>query len=255
MQAEKIVEFPGSGRMTADAYEHERAALRAAYGESSREAAALRDQALAKLFYRSSWTQEELAKVEGKSQSWIERRLRFGRFLDFTPIGVNAENLPKNLSEGRFRSYWERTDKSETNERIRFKQVRDLIEQSSLYPPPRPKICEAIVKGFGDGKWHGLATIAKRVDATEEHVKDTLFTMGRRGAAGATCERKQVGTSWSYRIFRKEKPVSSVELAEKLGPIIEGLIVEGKKTVATVSPGTVAKLAALLKRHLEEWTQ
>jgi hypothetical protein len=47
----------------------------------------------------------KVAKKEGKSQSHIQRWLVFGRFLVFmanTPMGVN-------LTERRFRQYWERT--------------------------------------------------------------------------------------------------------------------------------------------------
>jgi hypothetical protein len=58
-----------------------------------------------------------LAAKERKSQQWISRRMLFGRFLSFTPTGVNAETLPINLGEWRFRSYWDRTDKFGGNER------------------------------------------------------------------------------------------------------------------------------------------
>ena len=47
-------------------YRLEREEIRKTYGESSAEAAAKRDQALAALFYRCGWTQEQLAKAEGK---------------------------------------------------------------------------------------------------------------------------------------------------------------------------------------------
>ena len=42
-------------------------------------------------------------------------QLRFGRFLSFTPTGVN---LPTNLTEWRFRKYWERTPTCGGNERL-----------------------------------------------------------------------------------------------------------------------------------------
>jgi hypothetical protein len=93
-------------------------------GNWRREREAKRDQAWAAFFYRSNWTQEQLAKKEGKGQQWISRRLLFGRFLAFTPMGVSGENastLPTNLTERRFRSYWERT--AGGNERARFNAV------------------------------------------------------------------------------------------------------------------------------------
>lgn len=245
------------GRMSVADFERERAVLRETYGDSSTEAAAKRDQALAKLFYRSGWTQEELAAREGKPQSWISRRTLFGRFLDFMPTGINPETAPANLTERRFRSYWDRTDKSEGNERQRFSAVLRLMqEETVLIQKRRPKIGPMIVEQFGDGKWHALATIAKAIEEPEEHIVETLRTMeALRGTYGARCERKKVGTSSSYRIFRQTRTISSAELNTKLTPLIEGLKAEGKKNMATMSPGTVAHLAGLLQQLLDEWTE
>jgi hypothetical protein len=52
-----------------------------------------------------------------------------------------------------------------------------------------------------------------------------------------------------------DKTISSSELIEKLTPILKGLKAEGTKNMATMSPGTVAYLAAQLGRLLEEWTE
>ena len=48
--------------------------------------------------------------------------------------------------------------------------------------------------------------------------------------------------------------ISVDEMNKKLGPIIDDLKAEGKKNMATMSPGTVARLAALLERQLDEWS-
>jgi hypothetical protein len=58
-----------------------------------------------------------------------------------------------------------------------------------------------------------------------------------------------------YRIFKQDKTVSVDELTEKLAPIIDGLIAEGKKNMATMVPATVAMFAAKLKRLLDEWAE
>lgn len=44
----------------------------------------------------------------------MAQRLIFGRFLGF----VADRNIPRNLSEWKFRGYWSRTNQDETNERI-----------------------------------------------------------------------------------------------------------------------------------------
>jgi hypothetical protein len=57
------------------------------------------------LFYRSGWTQEELAKKEGKSPQWVAQRIRFGRFLNFSTaveIGFGLVSLAlKNVLDER----------------------------------------------------------------------------------------------------------------------------------------------------------
>jgi hypothetical protein len=51
------------------------------------------------------------------------------------------------------------------------------------------------------------------------------------------------------------KPTAALEeIRLKLGPLIKGLVAEGKKNMATMSPGTVAMLAARIERQLDEWS-
>lgn len=252
VETAEVVSF--RSRMSEAEYERERASLRTLYGNSSTEAVAKRDQAMADLFIRSGWTQEELAAKEGKDQAWVTRRLRFGRFLNFMPNGINAENLPDGLTEGRFRGFWEQT-KGEINERVRFRMVHDLLaEQASL--KRRPAIGKQLVDTYADGKWHAPRTMAAQLGLDLDHVESTLNTMkALRGTYGCKAERKKVGRVWHYRIFKAEKKVSSAELAEKLAPIIDGLMIEGKKNPATASPPAVLILAHQLKRLVDEWSE
>ncbi|MDX0657913.1 hypothetical protein GOD21_12870 [Sinorhizobium medicae] len=67
------------------------------------------EQELARLFYRSGWTQEELAAKEGKNQSWVSRQVLFGAFLNFMPMGIKSDSALKTLSERRFRALWQKT--------------------------------------------------------------------------------------------------------------------------------------------------
>lgn len=79
------------------------------------------------MFYRSGWTQEQLAKVEGCSVAQVSRRLRFGQFLAFlenSPMGEKSEITTSKLIERRFRDYWERTDPKDNAARSHTSRVR-----------------------------------------------------------------------------------------------------------------------------------
>jgi transcriptional regulator with XRE-family HTH domain len=242
---------PLHARMTDAAYDAERAQLRETYGENRTDAGAKFEQALAALFHRSGWTQQELADKEGKSQQWIAVRLRFGRFLDFTTTVVNTESIPNNFTEGRFRSFWERT---EGDERIRFREVIKLMQDATVAAPRRPGIGKSIKERYADGKWHNSAVIVSKIEGDEAHVRETLERMCRNQTYGVNAERKKVGTEIHYRLFKMDKTISSNELVEKLAPIIEGLEEQGTKTQVTMSVMAVAVLAAKLRKLLDEWT-
>jgi transcriptional regulator with XRE-family HTH domain len=133
------------------------------------------EQALAVLFARSNWTQEELAKKEGVSQRHIGRHLCFGRFLNFSPFGLNAETLPNNLTEGRFRSLWELPDKAERNDRIRFVQFlsfgpmgpnpeslpNNLTERRFLNFNPMGLNAENVPNNLTEGRFRQLLEIVR----------------------------------------------------------------------------------------------
>lgn len=242
------------GVMTEAEYDAERARLHDLYGDTLQEMVARRDQALAHLFARSGWTQEKLAEKEGKSQFWVSKRLLFGRFLSFIANAIKPENLPRNLTEGRFRALWSETDQNEGNERIRFQQVLKLIEDNlRVGESPHHRGYNKIIKdNFADGKWHPASEIAAAIGATEKEVRKALYDI--RGTADVEQRLRGRDQHVEYRLFKKDKTVSAIELAEKLGPIIKDLKLEGKKNMATMVPAQVAMLAEKLQRLLDEWT-
>ena len=241
--------------MTDAEYEQAKAEFIATYGASNAEAAALRDQALAKLFSRSGWTQEKLAEKEEKTQQWVAYRLRFGRFLHFTTTVVNPENLPKNLTERRFRHFWEQTDKDEHNDRIRYQQVLEMIRNDiRIGKSTKTKGHAKIIREhFADGQWHPLSEIAEKIGTTEQDAMQRLRDMKKLSIDLETRLRGR-DQHTECRIFPREKTVSVSELAEKLGPLIKSLKAEGKKSMAAMVPANVAMFADLLQRLLDEWT-
>jgi hypothetical protein len=234
-------------RMSEAEYDVERAKL-----APDKATAGMRwEQGLAALFYRSGWTQDELAKKEKKTQSYVGKMLRFGRFMTFSSAGLN-------LTERRFRDYWDRTaEHGSGNERIRFAAIMKLIEgEEPLRMAHTPKgYPKKIVAEFGDTKWHSLPIIAKHLDASEDEIEPSLLAMKKHGWGGASTEMKTVGTIKYFRFFKNARMVSSTELTEKLAPIIEGLEAEGKKSMATMAPAAVAILANKLRKLLVEWAE
>ena len=249
-----VVTFTG-GRMTEADYERERQRLRETYGDSKGEAAARFDQELAALFYRSGWTQEQLAAKEGKSRQWIGYHIIFGQFLSNATMVANGDSPPKNLTERRFRSYWEETVDC-GNDRIRFQQVIGLMkEDTAVIRKRRKAIGYAVVDKFADGKWHDPAVIAKKLDFDPQHVIDTLDRICKNKAFNARADHKRVGQAKYYRVFRQTRMISSDELTTELGPLVETLLFQGTRHRASFSPGKVIVVATQIKRLLEQWAK
>jgi hypothetical protein len=250
---------PLRNRMTEAEYEQERQRLRDTYGNSSVEAAAKRDQALALLFARSNWTQEELAAKEGKERSFVARRLVFGRFLNFVSADTKFETLPTNLSEFKFRKYWAAADKMGGNERQRFAAVlKAMAEHTKLGPLRSGKgIPEKIRDAFGDGRWHTDEAIVAHFanEHSEGDIRQALKDRANRNGNSFRVEGERFSRGYRYRIFKQGRMISSEEIAAKLQPLIKDLKEQGRSNMATMSPGTVARLAALLQRVVDEWKQ
>jgi|SRR5215475_1435956 len=242
-------------------YDQQREELRRLYGDSNVEAVAKRDQALAELFHRSGWTQERLAQKEGKAQSWVAQRLRFGRFLNFITTVINEDVLPRNLTERRFRQFWSEQEKHGGNDRQRFQATLDAIRSSAITPSNagvNNNIAKRIIEAYADGKWHDEEKIVDRFsDVAPELIYNALAAVCKpsRTVANTKGERERHGRGHRVRLIKQDCLISYAEIKLKLLPLIEGLVEEGKKNMATMSPGTVARLAALLKRQIDTWEQ
>jgi hypothetical protein len=235
-------------RMSEAQYDTERSKL----APTKQQAGVRWEQELCLLFARSGWTQAELAAKEGKSQKWVSTQLLFGRFLANIPMGISPGLVPKDLTERRFRNCWGQT--SGANERQRFAKVMQLLQEEKDVKI-RPTICKDLIEAFGDGRWHPIEEMATKFDVDTEYVASTLVNMNKLNSSGANNERKQVGKSFHYRIFRREKTVSLQELTTKLGPLVDRLKHEGKKRVEAAAPAIVASIAFEIQKIIDEWSK
>ena len=112
-----------------------------------------------------------------------------------------------------------------------------------------------VIRKCTDAKWRSAREVADRAHVAEDDVARVMHVIRTTHKHRAKVETKRVGTETHYRIFKQDKTVSVDELTEKLTPIIDGLMAEGRKNMATMVPATVAMLAAKLKRLLDEWAE
>ncbi len=259
VNASKSIPLVGTSFSEAE-YASERAVIRRTCGDTPTEALARHDQALASLFVRSGWTVDRLAEKESKAVSHIKRRIIFGRFLAFSgkaPVGAFAQNL----TERRFRGLWVQF-KSEKNERIKFSKIAaatgaegESVETAAKRRVKHPEISKGIIEGFSDGQWHSVKDIAAGINASPKNVEASLK---RYLTYNAACEKKRIpkdeGGS-AYRVFKTDtgRLISPCELKTKLRPLLAELKLEGKKNMATMSPGTVARIAFDIENLLKGW--
>lgn len=239
-------------RMSETDYNRERQRIRDLFGDSKADAGGRWEQALAKLFWQSGWHQDEIAVKENKKQPWVSKRIQFGRFLSF------CENIPDRnnhamLTENKFRSYWERT--SGSNIQRRFREVAEMIEADARAPKRNLGASKAIRDRFADGKWHSIERIAAALPEIPVETITMLLSRNGHGVTGVKREIRQRGSDKQVRLFPTEKTVSTLELTEKLRPLIDDLRAEGRKNMATIAISRIAMIAAELQQLLAEWTR
>jgi hypothetical protein len=75
-------------------------------------------------------TLKEIGDAVGKSFSWVDKQLRFGRFLRICTTCTNSFSPAKPLTEGRFRNNWKESGKRpKETEDERFARVLELVKK------------------------------------------------------------------------------------------------------------------------------
>jgi len=243
----------GERMMTDEQYQAQRQHIGEQAHAMRERADAYLDQELAKLFYQSGWTQERLAAKEGKSRRYVAYRLCFGRFLHFGTDCAKWRKPPKNLTEGRFRRYFEQTDKK-AKEQIRFASVMSAMESDFVVSGGRwdLEISKRLLEKYADGKWHSVETMSKGINADPHELRVRLKNMQQYGSGGVFCESRKAGKGRQFRIVKGGKKKVIVEVLRKEAePILKALEAEGKKNMATMSPPTVLTLVHQLKKLLD----
>jgi hypothetical protein len=245
-------------RMTADEYQRQRTQLKTLYGDSALDAGAKRDQALAALFWRSHWSQDELAQAEGKNQAWVSRRLLLGRFLDFMTAGHKTD-IPPNLTERKFRGYWEQTERK-PKEQHRFADVVRMMQDDLRLGSPRTKcntapLAVALVKKFGGGKPHTVDEMARALNVSPREIQ-AAFRAYRHGRYGARIEGPGHGRGdGRYRIFASPtggKKYDSAVLKSRISPLFDQLKLQVKQVYIRHSPIACLDLIRLIEKAIEE---
>jgi hypothetical protein len=227
-------------------YDQERARLRELYGDNSAEAAAKRDQAMADLFRRSGWTQEKLAAKESKSQNWVSYRLRFGRFLNFITAVIKSESLPADLTEWRFRAYW---NSVRGPEQERFRAIFKLIQEDPTRGVRAKRTKQDMPK---------TEAVRKALRPTVEAEKpiDRHRWAKKLDVSEATIQRAEMQERARLEGVRENFPenmVSVHELIEKLVPLLERVKAQAKCHVALVCQPELLLIASEGRRLLDMW--
>ena len=248
MSDDTVVSFKPH-RMSGADYDRERQRIANTYGDSRTDAGTRWEQALAKLFWECGWTQDEIALRERKSQKWVDQRTRFGRFLFYAANSTTGTNV-ENLTERAFRAYWDQTGGSDIR---RFGQIAEMLSTGRV--TNRNMLMDQIRGLYSNGKWHSTEAIAARIGKDKDEVERTLAGAASRGHRRYRIERRRRGRDFQYCIYPMDKTVSTVELTEKLGPIILQLKAEGRKNMATIAIAKIADIAAELQIMLDDWTK
>lgn len=213
-------------------------------------ASAFLDQKAGDLFVRSSWTQQRIAEKIGKTQPWVGYRLRFGAFCHFITIVINR-TLPRNLTEGKFRCYWEKSS-SHKKQEPRFREVLLMMEDELVIQSPRGNPTGHIAEKCCDGKWYTVAELAGDIDGADtKTVGSCVSRIITTNAGGLMVSetKKGAGGVQQYRFKKietsKGRSLRGAQVAKELEPIVRAI---ERSLAIKISQDAVASAKGELKR-------
>jgi hypothetical protein len=234
------------GAMAEAEFDREYAQIRSVYGDSSTEAAARRDQALADLVWRSFWTQMRLAARMKMSQQRVGQLMLLGRFLNYATTRLKLDPLDallRNTTERKFRSAWARTN-PDAVETDRFCQAWSILQADRDGVTKR--VVESLVESFGGQGWRTEAQMAEDLDCDPELIAAAVRSLKRSQAKrGPMVDTQRIEGQTQVRIHLTRHVVPALDVFDGLKPHLAALDKLGV-------PAVTAEVD-LIKAKIETW--
>lgn len=253
---ENVVEFKRPNRM-------EDAELKSRFEEIRDRK---RDPDWARLFAEARMrgrTQEEIAQVVGLGQQRISRLLIFADWigwLENTPAGVNVEFRLHEVTEFKFRQFWNRHSELKGRENERRRAVLDdLIYHQREAKTHDPARWDVIVKALREhdlvnGKKYRVEAIAEKIGQPVELVREFLLCHRTGSAHGMQAEKLGEHT---YKIHPAgtHKRFDAEVLRNKIQDRLEQMKALGKLHCARIFPPDLIRIAEEIEQILDEIIQ
>jgi hypothetical protein len=237
--------------------------IEAGYRSHREGADAYRDQELARLFVECGWTQERISRHMGQSQSWVARRLLFGRFLSFMTAGHKTFSPAKPLTERRFRDHWRKSKKHvKDSEEERFARVVESLRTDRSETPKnygnlvkKPGIKAAVVEVISDGKRRTTTEIAVEVsevvpETDAAQVGAALKQIQHKPPPGMALDARHTGQTHKYRLVKRKGPAPSPVNPERAGAVAVEAIPLVKECIEILRQPEVKRATTLALEHM-----
>src|SRR5262249_34731084 len=126
------------------------------------------------------------------------------------------------------------------------------IRRRHLTAEQKRDLIAKLIKATPEKSDRQIADTVKASPTTVGTVRAKMEDKGEVSKLDTRTDAKGVKQPAKKPSAKPPSPPQPAEVRETIPQLIDGLKAEGRKNMATMSPGTVARLAALLERKLEE---